>query len=174
LTKRNEDNIFELSNMYQQLFEHHAELLKAMAHPRRLEILQLLRHEPMNVSQMQEMLSLPQANLSQHLQILRETGVVQTKRSGKEVRYSLANPKFIAACDLMREILVERHQHDELADTLSLDMLQLVPVVTDPVCQMRVSPKTASCSSEFQGTTYYFCASGCQEKFLRKPASYAK
>lgn len=158
---------------YQELFELHAELLKALAHPRRLEILQLLRHEPMNVSQMQEMLSLPQANLSQHLQILREAGVVKTERSGKEVRYSLAHKKFIKACDLMREILIERHQDDTRATSLSLDMLQLVPVVSDPVCHMRVSPKTASCSWEFQGSTYYFCATGCQEVFKKHPQKYA-
>lgn len=158
--------------MYQELFELHAELLKALAHPRRLEILQLLRHESMNVSQMQEMLNLPQANLSQHLQVLREAGVVTTERHGKEILYSITDKKFVQASDLMREILIDRHQDDEIGATLSIDMLQLVPVVTDPVCKMRVSPKTASCSSEHDHRTYYFCATGCRQKFQQHPERY--
>ncbi len=158
--------------MYQKLFELHADLLKALAHPRRLEILQLLRHEPMNVSYLQEMLGLPQANLSQHLQVLREAGVVSTQRRGKEMLYSVTNEKFIQVSDLMREILIEKHHNDSLGETLSLDMLELVPVATDPVCGMRLSPRTASCSTQHEGTHYYFCASGCQERFQKNPERY--
>lgn len=159
-------------NAYQTLFELHAELLKALAHPRRLEILQLLRHEPMTVSRIQEMLNLPQANISQHLQILRESGVVLTERHGKEILYSISNKKFVEAMDIFREILVDRHQNDELGPVLSTKMLDLVPLVTDPVCGMRVSPKTASCSTEHNHTHYFFCATGCLEKFNTSPNSY--
>jgi len=159
-------------NAYQTLFELHAELLKALAHPRRLEILQLLRHQPMHVSQIQEMLNLPQANISQHLQILRESGIVATERNGKEILYSISDKRFVEAADIFREILVYRHQNDELGSVLSSRMLDLVPLVTDPVCGMRISPKTASGSTEHDHTTYYFCAAGCQERFSKEPTKY--
>ena len=46
-----------------------------------------------------------QANLSQHLAILRAKGVVHTRREGNNVFYSLSNPKIIKAYDLISEVL---------------------------------------------------------------------
>lgn len=153
--------------MYQQMFELHAELLKALAHPHRLEILQLLRGQSMPVTDIHTMLDLPQANISQHLQILRDAGVVKTKKKGKQVYYSAADKKFIRASDLMRSILIERHGKN-MGDELAATMSDLVPVVKDPTCGMRVSPKTAGHAYKDHDLTYYFCASGCYKKFLAK------
>ena len=61
--------------MYEEVFKLHAQLLKSIAHPRRLEIIHLLRDQSLLVSQIVEMLDLPQANISQHLQILRNAEV---------------------------------------------------------------------------------------------------
>lgn len=44
----------------------------------------------------------------------------------------------------------------------------------DPVCGMTVDPKSAAGSTEHAGKTYYFCSAGCRQKFLAKPAQYAK
>lgn len=151
--------------MYQKMFNLHSDLLKAMSHPKRLEIIQLLRDGEMNVSEMVEMLGLPQANLSQHLMVLREAGVVVAKKNGKEVSYRMAHRNFVKASDLMREILVERYQGDELADDLVLKMKDLVPVVKDPVCGMRLSPKIAAYVVKEGGGEFYFCAEGCKKKF---------
>ena len=41
--------------------------------------------------------------------------------------------------------------------------------VTDPVCGMQVDPATAAGSSEYQGTTYYFCSTGCKRQFDKDP-----
>lgn len=158
--------------MYQKVFELHADLLKAMAHPKRLEIIQLLRNKSLTVSDIQTMLDLPQANLSQHLQVLRSAGVVMTKKSGKQIHYRLAHKNFIKASDLMRQILIERHQDDDLADELVLNMNELVPLATDPVCGMRVSPKTAAFAQKHNGQVFYFCASGCQHEFNNHPQKY--
>src|SRR5437762_4667240 len=43
---------------------------------------------------------------------------------------------------------------------------------TDPVCGMRVEPANAAGSFAYQGTTYYFCARSCLEKFKANPAAY--
>ena len=56
--------------MYSQIFELHAHLLKAIAHPRRLEIIHLLRDQELPVGDIHTMLDLPQANISQHLMVL--------------------------------------------------------------------------------------------------------
>jgi Cu+-exporting ATPase len=46
------------------------------------------------------------------------------------------------------------------------------PVEIDPVCKMKVTPKTAAASHEHAGKTYYFCNPGCKTKFVANPAKY--
>lgn len=167
-------DIFVLTNMYQEVFQLHADLLKALAHPRRLEIVNLLQDQEMSVTQMQEMLALPQANLSQHLQILRKQGVVADRREGKQVFYRLAHRNFLAASELVRDVLLERYAKTPLAKMMHFDITELLPVVADPVCGMRVSKKTAAASYAYKGTRFYFCASGCGKKFQASPQKYAK
>lgn len=150
---------------YLRLFETHAELLKALAHPRRLEIVHLLRDQELPVTDIHTMLDLPQSNISQHLMNLREAKIVQTRREGKQIFYRLADPKIVEACDLIREYLIDINQDNELAKHLSLSMKELAPVATDPICEMRLSPKTAAYHLHHQGVDYYFCASGCLQKF---------
>ena len=160
--------------MYSQLFELHADLLKALAHPRRLEIVQLLRDQQLCVSDIYEMLDLPQANISQHLMILRDAGIVATERDGKQILYKIADPKILEACDVFREILIDKYQGSEIAQQLKMKMKELVPVVHDPVCNMRVSPKTAGYTTTHNDHEYFFCASGCLKKFQQKPEHYAR
>lgn len=160
--------------MYSQIFDLHSELLKALAHPRRLEIINLLRDQELDVSDIHTMLDLPQANISQHLMLLRDAQVVNARREGKQIFYSLSHPSIIKASDLLREVLIDRHQNLKNADELTLKMKDLVPLVHDPVCDMRVSPKTAGFTHSHKGETYYFCASGCVKKFKETPEKYVK
>ncbi len=159
--------------MYSQLFECHAELLKALAHPRRLEIIHLLRDQELPVSDIHTMLDLPQANISQHLMILRDAQVVTTRREGKQMYYALSHPNIIRASDLLRAVIAEQYADLQNADELTLKMQDLVPLVHDPVCDMRVSPKTAGFTHTHKGKTYYFCASGCVKIFKENPTKYA-
>ncbi|MBI4136491.1 metalloregulator ArsR/SmtB family transcription factor [Candidatus Roizmanbacteria bacterium] len=165
-------NIFEISNMYEQVFKLHAKLLKALAHPKRLEIIQLLRDQELSVTDIQTMLDLPQANLSQHLMILRDAGVTNTRKEGKNIYYSIAHSNFIKASDLMREILVKQYKDSTFSRELSIEMTSLVPLTHDPVCGMRLSPKTASYAYTFKKTIYYFCAHGCMKEFKTRPESF--
>lgn len=69
-----------------------AEILKAMAHPVRLCILQRLHADGVrNVTTMQECLEIPQSTVSQHLSILRNKGIIKGKRKGLEITYSISN-----------------------------------------------------------------------------------
>jgi DNA-binding transcriptional ArsR family regulator/YHS domain-containing protein len=160
--------------MYNRIFELHSELLKALAHPRRLEIIQLLRDQEMCVTDIHSMLDLPQANISQHLMLMRDAGVVASRREGKQVYYKIAHSNFIEACDLVREILIEREEDQELRDSLNFSIKDLVPFVHDPVCGMRLSPKTTSYHATHANRNYYFCASGCLKKFQESPENYVK
>ncbi len=158
--------------MYQEIFKLHADLLKALSHPKRLEIVNLLREQELAVGEVQEMLDLPQANLSQHLEVLRQARVVKARREGKRMYYSLAHKNFVKASDLLRAVLVERHRDSVLVDEFTKSMSDLVPLVHDPVCHMRLSPKTAGFACEYRKRDYYFCASGCLRDFKKSPDKF--
>jgi len=102
-----------------QLFKLQAEICKTLADSKRLMILHELREGEMSVGQLVANLGLPQANVSQHLAILRERGIVATRREGTTIYYSLAYPKIGEACDLVQEVLAEQLAHNQaLADSL--------------------------------------------------------
>lgn len=155
--------------MYSQIFQLHADVYKALANPKRLEIIQLLRDKEMSVGEMQQMLGLPQPNLSQHLMVLRDYGLVSTRKNGTAVYYRLSHSNIVKSTDLIREMLVDQyHGDEELTEELRLRMKDLVPLTKDPVCGMRLSPKTAADAVKVNDQTYYFCASGCRKKFEKK------
>ena len=61
----------------------------------------------MSVSELAESMQISQANLSQHLTLMRQKGIVAARREGLNIYYRLTNPKIIQACDLMREVLLD-------------------------------------------------------------------
>ncbi|MBK7770818.1 MAG: winged helix-turn-helix transcriptional regulator [bacterium] len=95
--------------MDRKLFELQAELCKTLANPKRLEILEILKeHSEISVNELAELLEIPKANTSQHLAVLRQAGVVATRKDGINVYYSLRSTKISEACSLTRQILLER------------------------------------------------------------------
>ena len=64
----------------------HAEICKAIAHAKRLEILDTLRDREMNVNDLALKMGVQAANVSQQLALLRSAGVVETRRAGTEPR----------------------------------------------------------------------------------------
>lgn len=80
-----------------------AELLKVMAHPYRLEILQKLEGEILCVSDMEELLGTGQSNISQHLALLRHAGLVDFYVDGKLRCYFLKEPKVIDVLGALRK-----------------------------------------------------------------------
>lgn len=70
------------------------QLLKALAHPTRLEILMFLKErESECVCKIYEELNLEQSNISQHLRLLKNSGVLTSKKDGQWVHYSVAHPE---------------------------------------------------------------------------------
>ena len=85
-----------------------SEVMKILASPRRLEILHLLADEPKEVGRLADEMGISQPNVSQHLAVMRAAGIVEAERDGREVRYRLTDLDVIAACDLMRGVLMRR------------------------------------------------------------------
>ena len=81
-----------------------AEVLRTLAHPRRLEIIHRLAEGPCEVGRLASELRISQPNASQHLALLRTTGLVDAERDGREVRYRLTDPDVVVACGLMRGV----------------------------------------------------------------------
>ncbi|WP_028610712.1 ArsR/SmtB family transcription factor [Paenibacillus harenae] len=82
-----------MDNNFKQ-FNEASDILKALAHPVRLCIVKgLLKKGHCNVGYMQECLDLPQSTVSQHLQKLRNFGIVTTERNGLEVNYTIADDR---------------------------------------------------------------------------------
>ena len=90
-----------------RIFQMHAEICKTLSNPIRLEILSKLRDGKKSVNEIASLTGVRQATVSQHLSVLRQRGVVSTRREGINVYYDVANPKITRACDLMREVLFE-------------------------------------------------------------------
>lgn len=90
------------------IFSLQAQICKTLADPKRLMILHELRGRERSVGQLASRLGLAQANVSQHLAVLRERGIVTGRRQGTSIYYSLAYPKIGEACDLVREVLREQ------------------------------------------------------------------
>lgn len=87
-------------------YEQSVRVAQALAHPVRLHILELLRAEGAYVMHLAAALERPQANISQHLAILREAGLVQDERDGMAVVYRVADPRIFDVIARMQALNV--------------------------------------------------------------------
>ena len=131
----------------------HAQILKTLANPRRLMILDCLHSGKKTVGELEAALDLPQANVSQHLAVLRGQGLVAPRREGNTVCYSLVSEKVVEACDLFHQFLMERLRSgqalaDNFPETRPLlgEIDPLVPVDL-PGDRARKTPSSAAISA---------------------------
>lgn len=89
-------------------YELHAEVCKTFGHPKRLMIISILRDREMTVTEISEQTEIDISNLSQHLHILRDKGLVTTRREGTKIFYKLSHPNIGKALDLMAAFLDQR------------------------------------------------------------------
>ncbi|MCL1973173.1 MAG: metalloregulator ArsR/SmtB family transcription factor [Endomicrobia bacterium] len=90
-----------------------AEICSALANPVRLKILDILGNGEKTSGDLLEELQIPKANLSQHLSVLKDAGILHTRKEGLFQYVSLALPKIKDACTLVRNILSEKMAIDE-------------------------------------------------------------
>jgi len=99
--------------MDKKIFEMHAEICKVFTSPKRLEIISLLRDGEKTAGELAYLVDVHQANISQHLAVMRQNNIVTTRREGANIYYKIANPKILQAYDLMRELLIEQLEENK-------------------------------------------------------------
>ncbi len=114
-------------NSEHEMYALHARLCKAIADPKRLLILEALRHGERSVGEIAEELGFSQPNTSQHLAILRDRNVVTTSRAGNTIYYALTSTKIVDAIDLLRQFMAEHMVDDDSsAPDVDIDIADIV------------------------------------------------
>lgn len=102
------------------IYNMQAGISKTLANPIRLAILHTLRDGEKSVNELTDILGINQSNLSQHLALMRQMGILKTRKQGTSIYYSVTNPKINQACDMVREVLLDQlRQKHELSQSLS-------------------------------------------------------
>lgn len=94
--------------MNKEIFELQAGVCQMLANAKRLEIIGILGEEELSVGEIAEKMDLRMANISQHLSIMKSKGILLSRRDGVNIYYRISNPKVVTACNLMKEVLMER------------------------------------------------------------------
>src|SRR3990167_3544399 len=81
-----------------------AQAIKAIAHPLRLKILCVLGDKEVSVQDIVENVGTSQSNISQHLAILRDKGVLRTRKDANRVYYRVGDPRTLKLISLMRDV----------------------------------------------------------------------
>ena len=92
-----------------------ADFFRALAHPMRIQILELLRGGPQSVSQLQAAIGAPASSISQQLAVLRGRDIVGTERRGTTVIYTVRDPDLFELLDVARRIF-----NGHLSDAIEL------------------------------------------------------
>jgi ArsR family transcriptional regulator len=89
--------------MLQSLRQFKADIFQALGHPTRVAIVEYLRHGETSVGQLCEKVGIEQANASQHLAVLRNKHLVDTRKEGNQIFYRLRDPVLGDMLELMRQ-----------------------------------------------------------------------
>jgi DNA-binding transcriptional ArsR family regulator len=87
-------------------YDFKAKLFKVFSDPTRLRILEHLKEGESNVTSLCEALNLKQSTVSQHLRMLKECGAVVARKDGREIFYTIRDPKVMEMLELGEELLV--------------------------------------------------------------------
>ena len=85
-----------------------ADIFQALSHPTRIAIIELLQNGELSAGELMEKLGMEQANVSQHLSVLRAKMIVANRKSGNQVFYSVRDPIITEVLALMRRYF-QRH-----------------------------------------------------------------
>lgn len=105
--EKNDHAIAPATPEEERFFELQADICQTLANPKRLQILNLLKNGELSVGAMGAALEIAKPNLSQHLAVMRQKGILATRREGTTIYYRLATPHIVEACRVMRQVLLE-------------------------------------------------------------------
>ena len=97
------EDIFDLIGRTESI-EQASAAMQAMAHPLRLKILCLVGNQELSVLEVVEAVGTTQSNISQHLAVLRDAGILQARKEANKVYYRIADPRVLRMISLTREI----------------------------------------------------------------------
>jgi len=104
-----------------QIYEQKAIIYKALAHPIRIQIVELLADGEKGVSEIIQRVGAKGSNTSRHLAVLKSSGVVRARKDGMNVYYELLMPCLVNMFSCVDNALVEKARfHSEIAEKLSL------------------------------------------------------
>ena len=120
----------------QQIFDQFARVAKAMSNGNRLEILEFLAQGEHSVDALAKATGLSVANTSQHLQLLRQHGLVSSRKQGQKVYYRLSGEDVTALFAQLR-VVAERHLADvqRLVDEYLVTRDDLEPIPAEELLQ---------------------------------------
>jgi DNA-binding transcriptional ArsR family regulator len=98
----------------EELYQLQAEFCKGMAHPKRIRLLRTLKGGEKTVTELTKLTGISQANLSQHLALLRQFGLLRVRREGSNNYYSISDPRIVEACELVRSCIAEKLRRSQL------------------------------------------------------------
>lgn len=88
-----------------ELYDKTAEYFKALSHPTRIKIIELLSRNEMCVCEMMAVLNLDQSHISRHLMVLRANGIVKDSREGTKIYYTLTNKDIVKIIEEVKKIV---------------------------------------------------------------------
>jgi DNA-binding transcriptional ArsR family regulator len=100
--------------MQEALRRFKADFFQAMAHPTRIAIVEQLRDGELSAGELIERLGMEQANVSQHLAVLRAKQIVVNRKAGNQVFYSVRDPLIIQVLDVMKRYF-QKHLNESVA-----------------------------------------------------------
>ena len=101
---------FRAGQQGELLYRLQAEICRALGHPRRLAILDLLAEGEKSTAELLGALGSSKVNLSQHLAVMKHAGLVVSRQQGRQSFHCLAFPEIMDACRMTREVLAMRLQ----------------------------------------------------------------
>lgn len=99
-----------------------ASIFQALGHPTRIAIIEVLREGELPAGAIIERLGIEQANASQHLSILRAKQIVNSRKEGNQVFYSVRDPLLIEVLDIMRRYF-QAHVEEAMSMLQQIDIL---------------------------------------------------
>ena len=90
-----------------KIYELQANTCKALGHPTRIEIIDILQNKEMTFGELLEIIGGAKSNLSQHLSSMTAKGILIQRKEGLNNYYKLSSKKVANACQIMREVLID-------------------------------------------------------------------
>ena len=96
-----------MSQIRDDLYQLHASVCKGFADPKRLILINALRDGELSVSELCEVTGIQQTNASQHLAILRDMGILISRKDANRVYYRIEDPRNLKLISMMREVFCD-------------------------------------------------------------------